>query len=113
MATGPIVTLTTDFGMRDPCVGVMKGISLSICRQATLVDLTHEIEPFDVLEGAIALESAWRFFPAGSIHLAVVDPGVGGRRRALALQAGGHYFVGPDKEPCTLAWVTRGGCAVW
>ena len=96
MATGRIVTLTTDFGQRDPFVGVMKGVILGICRDATLIDLTHEIAPFDIREGAVALESAWRFFPMGTIHLAVVDPGVGGRRRALGLEAGGHYFVGPD-----------------
>jgi len=96
MAAGRIVTLTTDFGQRDPFVGVMKGVILGICREATLIDLTHEVAPFDIREGAVALESAWRFFPMGTIHLAVVDPGVGGRRRGLALEAGGHYFVGPD-----------------
>src|SRR5262245_58464684 len=96
MATGRIVTLTTDFGLRDPFVGIMKGVILGICREATLIDLTHEIAPFDIREAAVALESAWRFFPIGTIHLAVVDPGVGGGRRALALEAGGHYFVGPD-----------------
>ena len=105
----PIVTLTTDFGLRDPFVGVMKGVILAICRQATPVDLTHEIAPFDVLEGALALASAWRFFPAGSIHVAVVDPGVGGRRRALALQSGGHYFVGPDNGLLTFALL----CGEW
>ena len=96
MATGRIVTLTTDFGQRDPFVGVMKGVILGICLGATLIDLTHEIAPFDIREGRDALESAWRFFPIGTIHVAVVDPGVGGRRRALALESGGHYFVGPD-----------------
>ena len=96
MATGRIVTLTTDFGQRDPFVGIVKGVILGICRDAMLFDLTHEIAPIDILEGAFALESACRFFPMGTIHLAVVDPGVGGRRRALALESGGHYFVGPD-----------------
>jgi S-adenosyl-L-methionine hydrolase (adenosine-forming) len=92
----PIITLTTDFGLRDPFVGVMKGVALGICRSAQLVDLTHEVSPYDVREGAIALESAWRFFPSGSVHLAVIDPGVGSARRALAVSAAGHYFVGPD-----------------
>src|SRR5262245_43631822 len=96
MPTGRIVTLTTDFAQRDPFVGVMKGVILGICGDATLIDLTHEIAPFDIREGAVALESAWRFFPMGTIHVAVVDPGVGSRRRALALESGGHYFVGPD-----------------
>ena len=103
MATGRIVTLTTDFGQRDPFVGVMKGVILGICAETALIDLTHEIAPFDIRAGAIALESAWRFFPMGTIHLAVVDPGVGGRRRALALEAGGHYFVGPDNGLFTFA----------
>jgi S-adenosyl-L-methionine hydrolase (adenosine-forming) len=92
----PIITLTTDFGLRDPFVGVMKGVALGICRDAQLVDLTHEVSPYDVREGAMALESAWRFFPSGSVHLAVIDPGVGSVRRALAISAAGHYFVGPD-----------------
>jgi len=94
--TTPIITLTTDFGVRDPFVGVMKGVILGICRGTHLVDLTHEISPQDVVGGALALEGAWRFFPPGSIHLAVVDPGVGSARRAVALSANGHYFVGPD-----------------
>jgi S-adenosylmethionine hydrolase len=103
IATTPIVTLTTDFGLRDPFVGIMKGVILSICREARLVDLTHEIAPHDVLEAALALHAAWRFFPQGSIHLAVVDPGVGSERRALALLACGHYFVGPDNGLFTFA----------
>jgi S-adenosyl-L-methionine hydrolase (adenosine-forming) len=96
MVAGPIITLTTDFGLRDVFVGVMKGVMLGICPEALLVDLTHEVAAQDVVEGALALEAAWRFFPPGTIHLAAIDPGVGSARRALALAAGGHYFVGPD-----------------
>lgn len=103
----PIITLTTDFGLRDPFVGVMKGVALGICRDAQLVDLTHEVSPYDVREGAMALESAWRFFPSGSVHLAVIDPGVGSARRALALSAAGHYFVGPDNG--LFSFVVDGG----
>ena len=103
MAAAPIITLTTDFGLRDAFVGVMKGVILGICREALMVDLAHEVAPQDVLEGALALESAWRFFPPGSIHLAVIDPGVGSARRALALAAGGQYFVGPDNGLFTFA----------
>jgi S-adenosylmethionine hydrolase len=99
----PIITLTTDFGLRDPFVGIVKGVILGICREALIVDLTHEIAAHDVVEGALALESSWRFFPAASIHLAVIDPGVGTIRRALALLAGGHYFVGPDNGLFTFA----------
>ncbi len=103
MEGAPIITLTTDFGLRDPFVGIMKGVILGICREARLVDLTHEVAPQDVLEGLLAVESAWRFFPPGSIHLAVIDPGVGSARRALGLSAGGHYFVGPDNGVFTFA----------
>lgn len=92
----PIITLTTDFGLKDPFVGIMKGVILGICPAARLVDLTHEVTPQDVLEGALALESAVPFFPPGTVHLAVVDPGVGGSRGALGLRARGQYFVGPD-----------------
>ncbi|HXJ82997.1 MAG TPA: SAM-dependent chlorinase/fluorinase [Candidatus Methylomirabilis sp.] len=112
MATAPVITLTTDFGLRDPFVGIMKGVILGICREAHLVDLTHEIAPHDVLEAALALESAWRFFPPGSIHLAVVDPGVGTGRRALALMSEGHYFVGPDNGLFTFALLPQGWSAI-
>jgi S-adenosylmethionine hydrolase len=92
----PIITLTTDFGLRDPFVGIMKGVLLSICPTARLVDLTHEIEPQDVLGGGLALEAALPFFPDGTVHLAVVDPGVGTTRRPIAVRGRGHYLVGPD-----------------
>lgn len=100
---GRIITLTTDFGNRDPFVGIMKGVILSICPEARIVDLTHEIKPFDILGGALALSSAYRFFPKGTIHLVVVDPGVGTKRKAIAVRAGGHYFVGPDNGVLSLA----------
>lgn len=92
----PIITLTTDFGTRDPFVGVVKGVILGIARDVHLVDLTHDIAPHHVLEGALALEAAVGFFPPGTIHLAVVDPGVGSARRPLAVAAQGQLFVGPD-----------------
>lgn len=100
---GPIITLTTDFGLRDPFVGIMKGVLLGIAPEARLVDLTHEVAAHDVLEAALALEAAVPFFPPGTIHLAVVDPGVGSARRALAFRAGEHYFVGPDNGLFTFA----------
>jgi len=91
-----IITLLTDFGLEDPYVGVMKGVLLGINPGARLVDLTHAIPPQDILRGALALQGAYAWFPRGTIHLAVVDPGVGGARRPLAVGVGGHYFVGPD-----------------
>jgi len=112
LAATPIITLTSDFGLRDPFVGIMKGVILGICPEARLVDLTHEVEPQDILEGALSLEPAWRFFPPGTIHLAVVDPGVGGARRALGLRAGGHYFVGPDNGLFSFALLEAGWSAV-
>jgi S-adenosylmethionine hydrolase len=91
-----VVTLLTDFGLDDPYVGIVKGVILGIFPEARLVDLTHRIPPQDIRRGALALEAAYRAFPRGTVHLAVVDPGVGGPRRAVALRADGHYFVGPD-----------------
>lgn len=115
-----IITLTTDFGLVDPFVGVMKGVILGIASDAHLVDLTHEIPSYDVLDAAFILGSAVWHFPPGSVHLAVVDPGVGSRRRAIAVRAGGHYFVGPDngifsvilerqtaEEPCVVHQITN------
>lgn len=90
-----IITLTTDFGP-GPWVGLMKGVILGICPTARLVDLDHSIAPQDVRAGALALEQAQGVFPANTVHLAVVDPGVGTDRRALALAAAGMLWVGPD-----------------
>lgn len=91
-----IVTLTTDFGTQDYYVGAMKGALLTIAPQTTLVDLTHQAPPQDLLAGAFVLHHAAREFPPGTIHLAVVDPGVGSRRRPLAVRAAGHFWIGPD-----------------
>lgn len=92
----PIITLTTDFGLEDIYVGVMKGVILSIAPQSRLVDITHSIPPQDIDAGGRALGEAFPFFPPGTIHVAVVDPEVGGQRAALLVQAGGHVFIGPD-----------------
>ncbi len=91
-----IITLTTDFGLADHYVGVMKGVIASICPEARTIDISHQIRPQCVPEGAFRIAQAYRFFPPGSIHLVVVDPGVGGSRRAITALAGGHYFVAPD-----------------
>ncbi|HEY4910634.1 MAG TPA: SAM-dependent chlorinase/fluorinase, partial [Methylomirabilota bacterium] len=106
--SAPIITLTTDFGMRDPWVGIMKGVILGICPAARLVDLSHDIGAQDVLEGALCLEASVGFFPTGTIHLAVVDPGVGGSRRPMAVRTGGQCYVGPDNGLLSLA-LERGG----
>src|SRR6266581_2634728 len=95
MKPSGIVTLLTDFGLEDAYVGAMKGAILSVFARATVVDITHAVRPFAVLQGAFLLDSAWRSFPPGTVHVAVVDPGVGTERRAIAFKAADHYFVGP------------------
>jgi S-adenosylmethionine hydrolase len=97
----PIVALLTDFGTADHYVGAMKGVVLGLCPDVTLVDITHDIPPHDILTGAIELAAACRFFPAGTIFLVVVDPGVGSARRAIALEAGDYRFVAPDNGVLT------------
>jgi S-adenosylmethionine hydrolase len=92
----PIITLLTDFGTADYYTGAMKGVMLGICPEAQLVDITHEIAPFQVGQGGWMLEQAWRCFPRGTVHLAVVDPGVGSERRPILAEADGHFFVAPD-----------------
>ena len=97
------ITLLTDFGARDAYVGVMKGVILRAFPGATVVDLTHGVPPQDVLAGALALEGAFTYFPEGTVHVAVVDPGVGGPRRILAAEARGYSFLGPDNGILSLA----------
>jgi hypothetical protein len=92
----PIVALLTDFGSQDHYAGAVRGAVLTACREATVVDVTHELPPHDVAAAAFALAGARGAFPAGTTFLAVVDPGVGSPRRGLALEAGGQRFVGPD-----------------
>lgn len=91
-----IITILTDFGTTDPYVGIMKGVILSLNPEARIVDLTHEIPHGDIRAGAFALSSAATWFPPGTVHLAVVDPGVGGRRKAVAVEGERYVFVGPD-----------------
>jgi S-adenosyl-L-methionine hydrolase (adenosine-forming) len=91
-----ILTLTTDFGVKDGFVGTMKGVIWGICPTAQIADISHSLLPQNVLEGAFTLWRAYPYFPAGSVHVAVIDPGVGTRRRPMAAHLGEHYFVGPD-----------------
>jgi hypothetical protein len=92
----PVITFTTDFGEGDAFVASMKGVALGLCPRARLVDVTHAVEPGDLLGAAMVLDEARRWFPAGTVHVVVVDPGVGTDRRALAARVGGQSFVGPD-----------------
>ncbi len=98
----PLITLTTDFGVRDAYVASMKGVIYATGPELHVVDLTHEIAPHDVLEGALFLAGAIPFFPEGTIHIAVVDPGVGTGRHPIALSAGGQILVCPDNGLATL-----------
>ena len=98
-----MITLTTDFGTRDWFAGTMKGVILGIQPHATVVDLTHEIPAGDVRAGAFALAAAFRFFAKGTVHVAVVDPGVGSARRAIAVQTQKYFFVGPDNGVLSFA----------
>jgi S-adenosylmethionine hydrolase len=108
----PLVALLTDFGSRDHYAGAVRGAVLAACPEATVVDITHELPRHDVSAGAFSLAAAYRAFPAGAVFLAVVDPGVGSARRALALEAGGYRFVGPDNGIFTLILAEHPGARV-
>jgi S-adenosyl-L-methionine hydrolase (adenosine-forming) len=96
MKPSGIITLTTDFGLSDPYVAIMKGVILSTNPSAVLVDLTHKIRAGSISQAAVLIYETFLYFPVGTVHLCVVDPGVGSSRRPIAVEAGGHFFVGPD-----------------
>lgn len=103
LARPPLVTLLTDFGRLDAYVGVLKAVIAGILPAASVVDLSHDVPRHDIRAGAFHLLAACPYFPLGSIHIAVVDPGVGSNRRLVAVEAGGHYLVGPDNG--LLRWI--------
>jgi S-adenosylmethionine hydrolase len=103
MHSHPIVTLLTDFGIRDPYVAQMKAVILSICPRTVIVDISHEVEKFNVRMGAFILASATPYFPPGAIHVAVVDPAVGTKRAPLIIETKNFFFVGPDNGLLILA----------
>ncbi len=90
------ITLTTDYGVRDPYVGILRGVISSIAPTAIVIDLVHEIEPFDIAGASYILAASYREFPEGAVHVAIVDPGVGSSRRPIAIATRNYYFVGPD-----------------
>jgi len=96
MTFKPIITLLTDFGLRDSYVAEMKAVILSICPEANIIDISHEVRKYDIRMGAYLLARASRYFPNGTIHLAIVDPGVGSERRAIIVESQRAYYVGPD-----------------
>lgn len=91
-----IVALLTDFGTADGFVGAMKGVLLSINPSLTVVDISHEVEPFNILEGALLLKAHYRYFPTGTVFVAVVDPGVGSERKPILVETERYFFIGPD-----------------
>jgi S-adenosyl-L-methionine hydrolase (adenosine-forming) len=97
-----VITLSTDFGLNDPYVGIMKGVILGINPQVQLIDLTHGLSNHRLLEAAFVLQTAFSFFPKGTVHLAIVDPEVGGGRRLIAIQGKDYSWVGPDNGLFTL-----------
>jgi S-adenosyl-L-methionine hydrolase (adenosine-forming) len=105
----PILTLTTDFGLDDHYVGTMKGVILGICPEARIVDISHGVQPFDIAEGAYLIAQTWRYFPQGTVHVVVVDPGVGTERRPILVEVGGQYFVGPDNGVLSMVYLREPG----
>jgi len=96
MLDRPIITLTTDFGLKDPFVGIMKGVILGINPKAEIIDISHHITPQNILEAALVISMGYRYFPASTIHVVVVDPQVGSARRPLLISSQEYYFIGPD-----------------
>jgi S-adenosylmethionine hydrolase len=100
----PVVTLTTDYGTNDHLVGTVKGVLLKINPDVAIVDITHNVVPFDVLDGALAIASAYKYFPPKTVHLVIVDPGVGTDRRPLLVSGEQQFFVGPDNGVFSLVY---------
>ena len=91
-----LITFTTDFGLSDHFVGVMKGVVAGIAPAACVIDISHDVAPYNVTEAAFIIAEAWPYFPKRTIHVVVVDPGVGSARRPILAEAGGHFFIAPD-----------------
>lgn len=104
MAQRPIITLTTDFGSNDHFVGVMKGVILDIVPDAQIVDICHSVQAFDVLDGALTISQAYSYFPNRTVHVVVVDPGVGTARRPILASSDGYHFVAPDNGVLSLVY---------
>lgn len=100
----PIITLTTDFGTNDHFVGAMKGVIVDIISDVQIVDITHAVQAFDVLDGALAISQAYSYFPNGTIHMVVVDPGVGTTRRPILASSDGYHFVAPDNGVLSMVY---------
>jgi len=104
VAAQRIITLTTDFGLTEHYVGVMKGVIYSIHPDAQIVDITNAVQSFDILDGAIAISQSYSYFPVDTIHVVVVDPGVGSARRPILARVGQHFFIAPDNGVLSLVY---------
>lgn len=104
MAHRPIITLTTDFGTNDHFVGAVKGVILDIVPEAAIVDVSHAVQAFDVLDGALTISQTYSYFPTGTVHMVVVDPGVGTARRPIIASSDGYHFVAPDNGVLSMVY---------
>ncbi len=104
MARVPIITLTTDFGLNDHFIGAMKGVILEIAPEAQIVDISHAVQAFDILDGALTISQAYSYFPSGTVHMVIVDPGVGTARRPIMMTGSRHLFVAPDNGVLSLIY---------
>jgi S-adenosyl-L-methionine hydrolase (adenosine-forming) len=109
----PIITLTTDYGTNDHLVGAMKGVILSIHPDVTLIDITHGVLAHDILDGALTIGQAYRYYPPKTVHVVVVDPGVGTQRRPILVAADQHYFVAPDNGVLSAVYDQTEALYVW
>ena len=108
----PIITLTTDYGTSDHLVGTLKGVLFSINPDVQIVDICHSVVPFDVLDGALCIGAAYKYFPARTVHIVVVDPGVGTPRRPILVSANNQYFVAPDNGVLSMVYERENPVAV-
>jgi S-adenosylmethionine hydrolase len=104
VAQRPIITLTTDFGLNDHFVGTIKGVILNISPEIEIVDISHSVQAFDVLDGALTIAQAYSYFPSGTVHMVVVDPGVGTARRPILVTSDRHHFVAPDNGVLSMVY---------
>jgi len=104
LARIPIITLTTDFGLNDHFVGAMKGVILNLAPDAQIIDINHSVQAFDVLDGALTISQAYSYYPSGTVHMVIVDPGVGTARRPILLTGDRHQFVAPDNGVLSLIY---------
>jgi S-adenosylmethionine hydrolase len=104
LARTAIITLTTDFGLNDHFIGAMKGVILEIAPEAQIIDISHAVQPFDILDGALTISQAYTYFPSGTVHMVIVDPGVGAARRPVIMSGDRHLFVAPDNGVLSLVY---------